>query len=531
MVSRTTQTVLANEQVIDGRCERCGFEVEVRQLEQWFFRITDYAEALLDDLETIDWPEHVKTMQRNWIGRSEGAEVTFRCEELGHRLPGVHDAAGHAVRRDVLRHGARAPGRLQARRGHRPASRRSTSTSTTRSTESSEERGDADKPKTGVAARPHRHQPGQRRADPDVRRRLRAHGVRHRRDHGRARPRRARLRLRPRLRPADPPGDRAAASELPYTGDGPMVNSGRVRRPATTARRYERDRALARPRGQGPRLGQLPPARLADLPPALLGLPDPDRLLRRVRDGPGARRTSCRSSCPRSRTTRPRAARRWPRPRTGSTSTCPSCGGPARRETDTMDTFVDSSWYFLRYCDADNDAGRLGPAAPCDMWMPVDQYIGGVEHAILHLMYARFFMQGADGHGPPRRAGALRARSSRRGWSPGRREDVQVQGQRRQPGGDRRALRRRHRARLHPVHRPARPGRRLVRRGRRGRPPLPGPAVAAGRGASPSRPPTSRRRPTRRATTSSSCARRTGRSTRSPTTWAGASTSTRPSPP
>src|SRR4051812_8380137 len=77
------QTVLANEQVIDGRCERCGHLVEVRQLEQWFFRITEYADRLLDDLETIDWPAHVKTMQRNWIGRSEGAQVTFRCEELG----------------------------------------------------------------------------------------------------------------------------------------------------------------------------------------------------------------------------------------------------------------------------------------------------------------------------------------------------------------------------------------------------------------------------------------------------------------
>ena len=77
------QTVLANEQVeADGTCERCGALVEVRQLEQWFLRITDYAERLLNDLDGIEWPEHVKTMQRNWIGRSEGAEVTFRCEEL-----------------------------------------------------------------------------------------------------------------------------------------------------------------------------------------------------------------------------------------------------------------------------------------------------------------------------------------------------------------------------------------------------------------------------------------------------------------
>ena len=81
------QTVLANEQVIDGRCERCGHLVEIRQLEQWFFKITDYAERLLDDLETVEWPPHVVTMQRNWIGRSEGAEVVFRCEELGIDYP------------------------------------------------------------------------------------------------------------------------------------------------------------------------------------------------------------------------------------------------------------------------------------------------------------------------------------------------------------------------------------------------------------------------------------------------------------
>src|ERR687895_591971 len=81
------QTVLANEQVIDGRCERCGHQVEVRQLEQWFFKITDYADRLLEDMKTIDWPPHVVTMQQNWIGRSEGAEVVFRCEELGIDYP------------------------------------------------------------------------------------------------------------------------------------------------------------------------------------------------------------------------------------------------------------------------------------------------------------------------------------------------------------------------------------------------------------------------------------------------------------
>ena len=105
-------TVLANEQVIDGRCERCGTLVELRQLEQWFFRITDYADRLLDDLDDDRAGRtHVKTMQRNWIGRSEGAEVTFSVPGDRRRLLRLHDPPGHAVRRDVLRDGARAPRR------------------------------------------------------------------------------------------------------------------------------------------------------------------------------------------------------------------------------------------------------------------------------------------------------------------------------------------------------------------------------------------------------------------------------------
>ena len=127
------QTVLANEQVIDGRCERCGHQVELRQLEQWFFRITDYADRLLDDLDAIDWPEHVKAMQRNWIGRSEGAEVTFRCEDLDpatHRLLGLHHPSRHAVRRHLLRHGPGAPRRVPAGGREPSTSRPSTTTST-----------------------------------------------------------------------------------------------------------------------------------------------------------------------------------------------------------------------------------------------------------------------------------------------------------------------------------------------------------------------------------------------------------------
>ena len=187
------QTVLANEQVIDGRCERCGNEVEVKQLEQWFFRITEYADRLLDDMKTIEWPPHVVTMQENWIGRSEGAEVIFRCEELGIDYPvfttrpdtlfGATFFVLAPEHPDVLRLN-------DSREVHEYVNHALN--------ESAEERGSEHKQKTGVRARPDGHEPGHRRADPDVRGRLRADGVRHRRGHGRAGARRARLRVRER---------------------------------------------------------------------------------------------------------------------------------------------------------------------------------------------------------------------------------------------------------------------------------------------------------------------------------------------
>ncbi|HWW90180.1 MAG TPA: leucine--tRNA ligase, partial [Solirubrobacteraceae bacterium] len=144
------QTVLANEQVdAEGRCERCGCIVEVRQLEQWFLRITDYAERLLADLDGIDWPEHVKTMQRNWIGRSEGAEVTFRCEELGIDYPvfttrpdtlfGATFFVMAPEHPDVTRLVRDTRHELEVREYVNHAL-----------TESSEERGNVERPKTGV---------------------------------------------------------------------------------------------------------------------------------------------------------------------------------------------------------------------------------------------------------------------------------------------------------------------------------------------------------------------------------------------
>ncbi len=389
------QTVLANEQVdADGRCERCGALVEVRQLEQWFFRITDYAERLLGDLEEIDWPEHVKTMQRNWIGRSEGAEVTFRCEELGVDYPVF------TTRPDTL-FGATffvlAPEhpdvmRLAAGTGHEQAVRDYVNHALT---ETNEERGNAEKEKTGVplgrtVTNPvnGEHIPmyvadyvlmeygtGAIMAVP-------AHDER---DYAFARA--FGLPIRRVIEGTPPEG--GDAQGLPYVGDGPLVSShadfdGMPNREALAAIvawldregkghasvNYRlRDWLVSRQRYWGTPIPVVHCERCG-----IVAVPD-DQLPVELPD--------IEDYTPKGRS--PLAgALEWVR------TTCPQCDGEARRETDTMDTFVDSSWYFLRYCDARNEDAAWDSAA-LRRWMPVDQYIGGVEHAILHLMYARFF--------------------------------------------------------------------------------------------------------------------------------------------
>jgi leucyl-tRNA synthetase len=390
------QTVLANEQVdADGRCERCGTLVEVRQLEQWFLRITDYAERLLNDLDEIDWPQNVKTMQRNWIGRSEGAEVTFRCDELDIDYPVF------TTRPDTL-FGATffvmAPehpdvARLAQGTEHEHAVREYVNVALN---ETNEERGNADKPKTGVAL-------GRTVTNPVNGEQIPMYVADYvlmeygtgaimavpghdERDHAFART--FDLPIRRVIEPAGG-SDAADSAELPYTGDGVLVNSredfdGLANREALGAIvrwldvqgkghasvNYKlRDWLVSRQRYWGTPIPILycescgvVPVPYDQLP---VELPDIEDYTPKGRS-PLA------------------AAEDW------VNTTCPSCAGAARRETDTMDTFVDSSWYYLRYCDPHNQTAAWDAEALRE-WMPVDQYIGGVEHAILHLMYARFF--------------------------------------------------------------------------------------------------------------------------------------------
>ncbi|MGZ4381288.1 MAG: leucine--tRNA ligase [Gaiellaceae bacterium] len=387
------QTVLANEQVIDGRCERCGAEVEAKSLTQWFFRITDYVDALLDEMDQLEsWPERVLTMQRNWIGRSEGAEVEFRVEGSDRTL------TVFTTRPDTL-FGATffvlAPEHpfleeLVAGSEQEAAVRDYVRRTAARSAVEREH-----KEKDGVftgrfAVNPTNgeHIPiwvadyvlmdygtGAIMAVP-------AHDAR---DFAFAE--RYGLPVQTVVVPADGEGESEGAFSA-HTENERLVNSGQFSGlPAPEGKRaivawleaqglghakvgYRlRDWLLSRQRYWGCPIPIVHCESCGTVP-----VPDDELpvLLPEVED-----------YLPKGRSPLA-AAEDW------VAVDCPECGGPAHRETDTMDTFVDSSWYFLRYADAHNDRAPFERHL-VDYWLPVNQYIGGVEHAILHLLYARFF--------------------------------------------------------------------------------------------------------------------------------------------
>jgi leucyl-tRNA synthetase len=398
------QTVLANEQVVQGRCERCDSLVTKKKLTQWYLRITDYAERLLDDMEQLQgaWPDKVLTMQRNWIGRSTGADVRFVIEGRDEpvtiyttRPDTLYGATFFVVAADsdlAAELVADAPAEVQEQfEGYLAQVRRTTEI----------ERLSTERPKTGVFLQRHAVNPvnGERlpiwAADYVLAdyghgaiMAVPAHDQRDL-DFARTYDLPVRVVVDVRDEAGDPLPD-PATSGVATTGDGALVRSG----PLDGMRKAEAIEAISRQLAEDG-LGEATVTfRLRDwlisrqrywgtpFPIVHCGtcgevrVPD-DQLPVELPPSEGL------DLKPKGRSPLA-AATDWVR------TTCPSCGGPAERDTDTMDTFVDSSWYFLRFlspqlADAPFDREQA------DRWMPVEQYVGGVSHAILHLLYARFF--------------------------------------------------------------------------------------------------------------------------------------------
>jgi leucyl-tRNA synthetase len=388
------QTVLANEQVINGACERCGTPVVRKDLTQWFFKITDYAQRLLDDIDTlVEWPERVITLQRNWIGRSEGAKVRFLVDETGDEVEvfttrpdtlwGVTFfvfAAEHPLVMELA-----AAGGMTAEVREMLDRLQATPLTNREQAESRE----------GVRLGVHVVNPvnGERIpcfVAPYV---LMEYGTgavmgvpaHDQRDFEFARRNGLPVRV-----VVQPPGETRVAESMTeaYDHEGVMVNSGSfdglaspesigrvadwleqegLGRPAVTYRL--RDWLISRQRYWG---APIPIVHCEEC--GEVAVPEdelPVELPDDVDFQPGGESPLARHD-------------RFVK------TTCPRCGRDARRDTDTMDTFVDSSWYLFRYCSPGYEAG---PFRPEDVarWMPASQYTGGVEHAILHLLYTRFF--------------------------------------------------------------------------------------------------------------------------------------------
>ena len=391
------QTVLANEQVVGGLCERCDSVVTKKKLNQWYFKITDYADRLLDDMSQLEgqWPEKVLQMQRNWIGRSRGAEVSFEVE--GRTEPVVV----YTTRPDTL-FGATffvvaADSELAAElaQGSGVESEFAAYLESTKAA-SDIDRLATDRPKTGVFLNRFAINPvnGERLpiwASDYV---LADYGTgavmavpaHDQRDLDFART--FDLPIRIVVESDEDPAVTgvATADDGAHVNSGPLDGLGKTEaiakmietlnadgrgKPATNFRL--RDWLISRQRFWGTPIPIIHCESCGEVPVPLdqlpVQLPDASTL-----------DLSPKGSSPLG------AADHW------AIVACPTCGAEARRDADTMDTFVDSSWYFLRYMNPQLDTAPFEPA-DAKRWMPVDQYVGGVTHAILHLLYSRFFVK------------------------------------------------------------------------------------------------------------------------------------------
>ena len=387
------QTVLANEQVVDGCCWRCDTPVERRELSQWFLKITDYADQLLDDLDTVDWPEQVKTMQRNWIGRSEGMEIEFE-------VPGHEALSVYTTRPDTL-YGAtfmaiaaEHPLALKAAETNTDIAKFVIDCKTTNTAEAALEKME----KRGIALDINAVNPVN--GDPMpiwiANFVLMGYGTgaimsvpaHDQRDWEFAR--KYNIEIKQVIAPLDAAAIDGAEVDLKLgafiTKEGVCCNSGelngldfkaafdkiadQLEKQNKGKRQVNfrlRDWGVSRQRYWGTPIpiincddcGAVPVPEI-DLP---VVLPEDIEF-----EGIGSPIKSMDSF---------------------KKTTCPSCGKPAERETDTFDTFMESSWYYSRYACPGQDQAMLDARA--DYWAPVDYYIGGIEHAILHLLYARFY--------------------------------------------------------------------------------------------------------------------------------------------
>ncbi len=387
------KTVLANEQVEGGKCWRCKSPVEIRNIDQWFFKITDYADELLDSLDKLDWPERVKTMQRNWIGKSSGTMVDFKLKDSEDVIPifttrpdtlfGVTFMVFAPEHPKVVELVA---GTEYEKKVKKFINKVVIEDRFTRTAEDKEKEGMfigkyAINPLNGEEIPIYianfvllEYGTGAIMAVP-------AHDQR---DFEFAK--KYKIPIKVVIKPKDRELKAEEMKEA-YVDEGVLVNSGEFDGMNNIAamekindyieqKKYGkrdiqyklRDWLVSRQRYWGTPIPIIYCDKCGIVPVPEKELPV--ELPKDVKFGGQGNPLETNEDFIKT--------------------TCPKCGGPAKRETDTMDTFIDSSWYFFRYCDPTNDK------APFDKnkvkyWCPVDQYIGGIEHAILHLLYARFF--------------------------------------------------------------------------------------------------------------------------------------------
>lgn len=383
------KTVLANEQVENGRCWRCGNEVEKKSLKQWFFKITEYADRLTKDLDNVDWSQSIKTMQRNWIGRSVGAEVSFTVDGTKHEIKVF------TTRPDTL-YGATflvlAPEHPAVVKLTTQDNKHKVEKYLKQATSKSDiERQETEREKTGVFIGSYVINPVNKQKIPvwvadyvlfgygtGAIMAVPAHDER---DYEFAKA----FDLSITEVITKPKGHKGC-----YAGEGALINSGKYNELESSAAREKIVSDLSRAKSAKEKVNYkmrdwlISRQRYWGAPIPIIHCPKCGAVPVPEKDLP--------VKLPELKNFEPTGDGRSPLARVAEfvNTTCPKCGGAAERETDTMDGFACSSWYFLRFADPHNNNQPFAKEK-AEFWLPVDDYIGGAEHAVMHLLYARFW--------------------------------------------------------------------------------------------------------------------------------------------